>query len=256
MPRFNNGFIKLHRTIMDGDLATHNAIFALFVRLIIMANWRETKIYWSGKQIVLPPGSVVCGGEELAEKLQVSRRTLRRYLSYLTDTSRIAQLTNSQGTIVTILNYSKYQVEGNLDSESLPNKRPINAQQTPNKRPLIEEGKEGKKVKNNTYTADFEILWKEYPKKTGKIDAFEAFKKNVDIETELGLVSTAIKNYTNELVRNQTESKYIKHMASFLNKGRWRDCLEADYGTSTIKKKSATSWLDEAIAKEKENVPF
>lgn len=225
MPRYKNGFVKLHRSIFDGDLAGHPQICMLFIHLISMANWQETKVYWCGQQKVLPPGSVVCGGDELAERLQISRTSVRRYLTYLVDTERIGQTTANQGTVITILNYSKYQVEDHESGHKVANGRPDNGQTTARQRPL---NKEGKKVrsKENTYSPEFEKLWALYPKKVGKVDAYKVFQKQID-SSQYGEVERAIYGYSQYINRKGVKEEFIKHMATFLNESRWNEWVDS-----------------------------
>lgn len=219
MARFNKGFVKIHRSILEGDLGTHPQIAFLFINLILLANWKESKLYWQGDQITLPPGTVVCGASELAKKLQTSRSSIQRWLQYLVDTSRIGQQTGNQGTIITILNYSKYQdQENNVGSEWVADGPPMGSGRA--------LSKEGKKVRRKEiYTPEFEAIWLEYPRRVGKEDAFKSFSKKVEPQ-DFELAMKSVKNYKAYHQKKKTEEQYIAHMSTYFNKGTWKDYID------------------------------
>jgi hypothetical protein len=89
-----------------------------------------------------------------------------------------------------------------------------------------EQEKAKRKVKEE-YTPEFEKVWKAYPRKDDKIDAFRAYQRNVEPgESELALA--AVENYKIKLKRDGTAAKFIKLGSTFFNEGRWRGLLSGE----------------------------
>lgn len=117
MARFNSGWIKLYRGAADGDLGQNAFLWALWITILTWATWRPSKIRWRGKQREIPPGSVVLGIKEIADRWDCSRSVIQKHLHYLHDTGRIVLETCSRGTLITVCNWKEYQ-SNDSDSES------------------------------------------------------------------------------------------------------------------------------------------
>lgn len=105
--------------------------------------------------------------------------------------------------------------------------------------PTVDTGKDrlGKDSKGNKYIrsnesafdSEFESLWKLYPRKQGKVKAKQAYvkaRKNGTTEQE---VRQGIEAYVNQIKREKTEQRYIKHGSTYFTQNAWLD----DYGTTT-----------------------
>ena len=83
------------------------------------------------------------------------------------------------------------------------------------------------KVKNNMlisdYEAEFEEIWKSYPKKVGKVNAMKSYVKARKEGTTKEEVEAGLKEYIAYLEHEKTESKYIKHGSSWFNQHGWVD---------------------------------
>ena len=143
--------MKLHRKFKNwewyGDIITRG----IFIDLLLTVNWEEKK--WRG--ITVPAGSLVTSIEHLAQSTGVSPRVLRERLNKLEKTGEIAKQTSNKFTIITLLNWRKYQdfldVKDDIEQDS-PNNRQTNAKQMPNNRQQLnnEKKRRNKEIKNNT----------------------------------------------------------------------------------------------------------
>src|SRR5690606_35832200 len=109
MSRFNNGWICIERTIVDSDVFKSDKLFKIWFWLIARANVKPTKIIWRGKQRELDRGQLVTGLREIEEAIGCNRRTVIKWLQYLEDTQRITRERSPRGSVITVLNYKKYQ---------------------------------------------------------------------------------------------------------------------------------------------------
>lgn len=117
-----SGWIKIHRQILDWEWYSDINAFRLFMHLILKANHKEKKF----KGLVLNAGSVVTSRDILAIEIGLSVQQIRTALNKLKSTNEITIKSNSQGTVIQIVNYSKYQLSINESTIE----QPINNHQT------------------------------------------------------------------------------------------------------------------------------
>ena len=98
------------------------------------------------------------------------------------------------------------------------------------------KSKELKDIKTNSaqIEAEFEQLWKIYPRKEGKKKAFDSFKKarkvkKVPYET----VENGLYRYVRHLEQQETDEQFIMHGSTWFNQEKWQD----EYITTGINKK-------------------
>ena len=115
-----NGYIKLDRRIMRWGWYKDTTTKAVWLHLLLLANWGETEYY--GEKI--ERGSLVCTLQGLANDLDLSVKQIRRAIQKLEKTGEIAKKRQSHFTQITILKWAKYQCEGN----QMGNERAITGQ--------------------------------------------------------------------------------------------------------------------------------
>jgi len=83
----------------------------------------------------------------LAERIGANRQQLRSRLAYLENTQRINQQNNQRGSIITILNYNKFQ---SVDDDEQPTEQPQRNQHVTNSQPTANHivNKETKEQRN------------------------------------------------------------------------------------------------------------
>ena len=83
--------------------------------------------------------------------------------------------------------------------------------------------KENKKRKSESeLESDFEELWKLYPRKAGKKDAFKYYKAAIKNGTTNEQIRQGIENY-NAWLKAKNETEFIKHGSTFFSKEAWND---------------------------------
>ncbi len=117
-----NGFISLHRKLLKNPIAQKPAWLALWVHLLMRANWEETTIIWNGSLKRIERGSFVTGRNSMAKESGISASTIEDILKYLESQHQIRQLKNNKYRVITILNYDKYQ-----KSDSKGNNQPTSS---------------------------------------------------------------------------------------------------------------------------------
>lgn len=121
----DNGFIVLHRKLLEHPIAKHTGLLALFVILLLNAAHKETRFLWNGKEETLQRGQLITGRFALAEQSGMHPSKIYRCLKVLQKLGVITIKPNNKFSVITIVKYSQYQ-----DKPSKPNnKRTTNEQQ-------------------------------------------------------------------------------------------------------------------------------
>lgn len=181
MGRFNGGWIKLWRRAVEGDLADNMFLWGLWNWLLYAATWKPTSIIWNGKRRDIPPGTVVMGMSELAEKWDCSTNTIKKWLNYLVESERIYLEVCTRGTLVTVRNWDVYQAEYAEDCKPSENEVHTDCKPSENQVQLNEEGKkERRKEETSNLGSQIETCcqtWKETLSHRGLSRELYAFEK-------------------------------------------------------------------------------
>lgn len=126
------GWIKLHRKLLEWEWYRDNNVKIVFLHLLLIANHTEQK--WQGRTI--SRGQKITSIEHLAKETNLSVMQVRTALKKLKSTNEITIETTNKNTLITIEKYNDYQVvneENNKENNEQDNKRITNKQQTNNK---------------------------------------------------------------------------------------------------------------------------
>ena len=138
----NNGFIKLHRSILEWEWYDDPNTMRVFIHLLLNAQWEDSRYH--GYEV--PKGSLVIGRKKLAEELEITERAVRTALNHLKSTNEVTIKVTNQFSIVTIVNWEKYQ---GRDDENDQQNDQQNDQRVTNERPATDHIKEYKNIINN-----------------------------------------------------------------------------------------------------------
>ncbi len=119
------GYIKLSRKITQNQLYFSEKFtkLAAWIDLIILASYKPETVVLGGVRFDLNPGELCYSQKELAHRWQWDRRTVRKYLDVLKKSMMVSIRTNRITSIITILNWGKYQ--GNVHQNTQPHARKI-----------------------------------------------------------------------------------------------------------------------------------
>lgn len=139
------GWIKLHRKIVDWEWYDDLPTKALFIHLLILANHEDNM--WHGKRI--EKGSLVTSVASLSTQTGLSIKQVRTALNHLEKTGEIGKQTTNQNTLIIVLNYDRYQ-EFETDEKEENGKREANSRQARGKqRATNNNDKNDNNVKND-----------------------------------------------------------------------------------------------------------
>lgn len=145
-----SGWIKLHRSLTDWEWYHNSDIKSLFIHLVLTANHKDGK--WQGNEVKM--GQVITGRKALSEQTGISQQKVRTCLKRLKNSEEITVKSTSKFSIITILNYAKYQGPESKANQQLTSNQPAtNQQSTTNK-----NDKKEKKDKKTTTTQKIKEL--------------------------------------------------------------------------------------------------
>lgn len=120
-----NGWIKLHRKILDWEWFTSPRTLQLFIYLLLRANKEDKK--WRG--MIIKRGQLVTSVASICEDTKLSAQQVRTSLNRLKSTNEITSKSTNKFTLVTVCKYESYQL--NKEVEQQTNQQAL--QQTDNK---------------------------------------------------------------------------------------------------------------------------
>lgn len=103
-----------------------------WIDLLLSVNYKENKMLFDNKLIIVHQGERVTSIKKLADKWHWSRTSVRKFLELLKQDDMIEYTTNNKGTWLKVLNYSDYQENGNsnLNSSRTSDEHQMNIKRT------------------------------------------------------------------------------------------------------------------------------
>lgn len=224
-----DGWIKLHRSLLDWKYWGDHESLTLWIYLLQMANHKEG---WNFRGIKLNPGQLLTGRDKLADACCLHRSKVERILKKLEIEQQIEQQKTNKFRIITIVKWNEYQI-GEMQTEQQ------SEQQMSNKRATnehIQELKELNKEKNKTISgakaaADFDydffekVYAEHYPTKAGnkKLGMTKLSKTKWSDKKKLEFEKAVI-NYAN--AQKGKNKDYMKQFHNFCSDGCWEGYIE------------------------------
>lgn len=104
-----NGWIKLHRKLLDKGYWNKSQYVHLWVHLLLIANHKQKEFMWNGSLIMVKEGQVITGRKELSNATGIPETTIERILEMLESEHQIGQQKTNKYRLITILNWEQYQ---------------------------------------------------------------------------------------------------------------------------------------------------
>jgi hypothetical protein len=259
MARFINGWVKIHRRAMLGDINSSFVRGGLFGALVAMANIQNSTISWKGKPRNLERGEILTSFQELAELGNVDRKTVSKHLNYLAIRGTVSIEKSNFGIIVKLLKFHTHQGVNAAWSHQGPSEMDDGMDNAMDDGvPHIEEVKNlRKKEKKNIYVCafDFEESFKKYPVQIKGPNAEKRWAEQMTSREVHDDFLKALGNYLLFLAHPDNSYRQPKQsFATFLGTERsgyfWRDWINFDLSTLPKKELSGPEqWAAEQRAK-------
>lgn len=128
----NQGWIKIHRKILDWEWYGDDNVFRVFFHLLLTVNHEPKR--WRGIDIKV--GQIITGRQSLAQQLGLSEQQIRTALNKLKSTNEITIVSTKQYSIITIQKWKNYQEVTSKSTNEQPtsNQRATTTKEVKNER--------------------------------------------------------------------------------------------------------------------------
>lgn len=221
------GFIQLHRKLIEWEWYDDLPTFKLFIHLLLKANYK-TKI-WRGETI--ERGQLKTSISHLAHETGLSEKQIRTALNKLIKTGEVGKATTSHNTVITVLSYNSYQDKGKpLDTpRANEGQTKGKAGATTNKDNKVNKVNKEKKVNNILLEKeskgefeiledkiDFDFFWNLYDKKVGDLKKCKKKWDGFDFEKQ-----SKILHHVEKYVQSTPDKKFRANPETYFNQERW-----------------------------------
>lgn len=249
------GWIKIHRSILDWEWYEDLNTFKLFFHMLVKANHKDKK--WRGREI--KRGQFISSSLKLSEETRLTRQQIRTSISRLKSTNEITSKSSAQHTVFTVNNYDKYQEANQLPNQLLTNEQPATNQLLTTTK-NVKNNKNEKNDKNITppksppggtqkQSEGFDEFWSAYPNKKGKGQALRAWSKIKPDQILINTILMAVRDQIEEKELLTQHGKFCpewKNPSTWLNGQCWEDGLSTDFQELTRQKDLMAEWLGES----------
>lgn len=207
-----NGWIKLHKSIMDHWLWGDPVVIKAWLDLLLSVNYMDKKVLFNGRLITVKKGQIITSIRKLTERWGCTRRKANNIITMFAEDGMIDIKRDKGGTLLTIVNYSIYQDVRDTDSTTESTTQDTTqgtTQSTQHKN--IKNNKEYKKEREEPALPPAKI----HRHKTGKYE-------NVYLSNEEA--SKLVKEFGEVMVSSTIESlsEYIKtHKTNYQDDGHY-----------------------------------
>jgi len=196
---------------------------------LLKANHRPARFPFNNHDYLLNKGDFITGRAAACAELRITPRQYRTAIKYLKATSRVTIKTTNKFTVVSIVNWEKYQKNNMRDQQNdqqTTSQRPTNDQPaTTNKNNKKEENNKKERI-SNELLSEFELARKAYPgDKRGRDTELNDFrKKHADYKEIISVLYDLIelqKDRRAELAKKKEFVPAWKHFKTYLNTRSW-----------------------------------
>lgn len=218
MVRLHIGWFKFHRQIFDNPVCTKDAeYFFVWCYILTEAKFEETRDLFKNEEIILAKGQLLITVKEIATELNISESKVNRILKKLEIEKQIERRTSNKKTLITVLNWEKYQSDEKQNEKQVKNERQTNDNRMENNRQTSEE-----QMKDERQTSGKPSYYnKEIKKETNEEEKEDEESKNEKKDTYLSERKQIIEYLNQKLGTRYRHGSDInkKYMNARLNEG-------------------------------------
>lgn len=214
----NKGWVSIYRKILENPISSKPDYLSVWIHLLLMANHSETHFIWNNKKQVIFPGQLLTGRKKLSKITGVAESQIYKILNYLELEHQIEQQKTTKFTIITIVNWDKYQGK-EQQKEQQSNNRVTTEEQQSNTYNNVNNVDNV----NKRYICSFENFWEVYPKRVAKKKAKDIYNRLATSKKTEEYIMQGLQNYIKKWRSEKTDIQYIPNPTTWLNQKRWED---------------------------------
>ncbi len=217
-----HGWIALHRRLLQSDVFRSDRSLKVWIWCLLRANHTQARILWNGSKKEMLPGQFITGRFEGARECHMKPSTFWYQLSLLRRLGNLDIQSDNRNSLVTVVNWVQYQSfsresDSDVDNRLTTSGQPIDTDNNERRKRMGEKQKSTPSI----IPTDFENLWKEYPSRQGKKEAFRHFKASVRTPEDLEDLRRAMAQYLNS---GNAKNGFIKNGSTWFNE--WQEWVE------------------------------
>ena len=167
----NNGWIKLHRKIIDSAVFENPKILKLWIWCLCKASHKGYESIVGNQIVVLQEGQFIFGRKKASSELKIKESMVYKYIKLLEKLEMINIKSNNKFSIITIEKWAFYQFDNDEEQQQ-------KEQQRNNKGTTKEQQRNtNKNVKNDKNVK--EIIYSDVPELNEAIIAFIDYRKSI-----------------------------------------------------------------------------
>lgn len=176
------GWIKIHRNILKNPWMHNADVLGIWLYILLNVAYQNEDVVFEGKRITLQPGQGLFKMRQVAKILGVSHSKLNRTITLFKSETQIETQTSPRNTLITVVNWNKYQVRETQNETQAEHKRNTNGTQAEHL-PINIKNLRNKEIKNvygiyqNVFLTDeeFQKLKAEFPDWQERIDRLSEY---------------------------------------------------------------------------------
>lgn len=142
------GYVKLSRRLLSNPIFKKPAYLSVWLYLLLRAQHEESSFIWNNQRQVLKKGQLLTGRKKIAQFTGLAESQIYKILKYLELEQQIEQQKTTKYTVITIVNWDKYQQKEQQKEQQRNNRVTTKEQQNntyknvnKNVKKNVEEGK-------------------------------------------------------------------------------------------------------------------
>lgn len=123
------GWVKIHRKTLENPIICKDSDYlSAWIYLLLNATHKELPAIFKGKKITLKPGQLLTGRKTIARELKLSESKVKRILIDFENDQQIERQRSNLNSLITIVNWNKYQENDRPIGQPTTSQRPANDQ--------------------------------------------------------------------------------------------------------------------------------
>ena len=164
----DKGWVKIHRKMLDNPVVMKDPDhLAVWMYLLLEAAHENHPTIFGGKKLVLKPGQLITGRKKIAKKMGIEEHKVDRIIKLLKNEQQIERRATPYGSVITIVEWDKYQNREQQNAQRVSNQRatseqPVSTIQEWEELKEVEEGEEGGPAKTPPSLLEIKSYWEEH----------------------------------------------------------------------------------------------
>lgn len=198
------GWIKLHRKLMENAIFKDSETLHLWVYLLLRASHRETSFLMNASIVTLKRGQLVFGIRSCSRDTGITPKRIRTRIALMEKHGFLAYQRAHPYSTITILNYDSYQGVGDESGH-------IKRHTEGTSRALYNNKKNVKEI----YSQATQEIYSAYPRKADKNNSLRSIQKLLTAGESKEVLLRAVENYKASIQSRGTESNFIIQSNNF-----------------------------------------